>query len=203
MLVLNGSSLQICLIKIAWNGWDQQLQLGNVYHTTLWSLFRKSWTMRTLTSITYAVTLGAETLNFRFYTYKFGILESALYGLFLWILVSALHKLNEWHSLWNFADLLGVRRNFYTELPTLIFHFSIIFHMKYLYRISMCDAKKKEKKKVAPLLDMVLICTFTQRKICNSNHLRLTNIFLNVILAGRNFEILGTNDEWFGITNQV
>jgi len=32
--VLNGSSLQICLIKICVE-WQKSVQLGNVYHTTL------------------------------------------------------------------------------------------------------------------------------------------------------------------------
>lgn len=55
--------------------------------------------------------------------------------------------------------------HFYTELPVLIFYFPLyflyLFHMKYLYRISMCEAKHTT---IPPLLDMVLNCTFTQRK---------------------------------------
>lgn len=182
----------------------KSVQLGNVYHMTLWYLFHKSWTVRKRRpQLCMLSRLGAETQNFRFYTYKFGILESALYGLLLWILVSGLHKLNEWHSLWRpYSWRATFIRN--SQNSSFISHYiSCMFHMKYLYRISMCDAKKKKrtKKKVAPLLDMVLICTFTQRKICNSNH--SLKRFLECHSGCKKFWILGTNDDLFGITYQV
>lgn len=62
--------------------------------------------------------------------------------------------------------------------------------MKYLYKISMCEAKKTPT--VPTLLDMVLFCTFTQRKYVTAIIILFyefsvsSNIFLNVILAVRN-----------------
>jgi len=39
-----------------------------------------------------------------------------------------------------------MQQDFYAELPVLIFYFPLYsFHMKNLYKISTCEAKKKKK----------------------------------------------------------
>lgn len=111
-------------------------------------------------------------------------------------LYQSLHKLNEWMTTFTVRfyrpHSWHLMQHFYTELPVLIFYFPLyflyLFHMKYLYRISMCEAKTPT---IPPLLDMVLICTFTQRKYVTAiiilfYEFKVSNIFLNVILTVRN-----------------
>lgn len=169
----------------------KSVQLGNVYHMTLWYLFHKSWTVRKRRpQLCMLSRLGAETQNFRFYTYKFGILESALYGLLLWILVSGLHKLNEWHSLWRpYSWRATFIRN--SQNSSFISHYiSCMFHMKYLYRISMCDAKKKKRTKKRLLPCWIWFWSVLLPKEKSVTAIILSNVFLNVILAVRNSEYL-------------
>lgn len=101
--------------------------------------------------------------------------------------------------------ILGVQLLYAT--PRTHRSFPIIFLVCFIWSTcieSQCvmqKKKKRTKKKVAPLLDMVLICTFTQRKICNSNH--SLKRFLECHSGCKKFWILGTNDDLFGITYQV
>lgn len=134
---------------------------------------------------------------------EFGTLESALSGLFplaalVQFFYQSLHKLNEWttstvrfyrpHS-WHLMQRSANATDFYAELPVLIFNFPFyflyLFHMKYLYKISMCEAKNPNCSNPA---GYGFVLYFYPKKICNSNHnfVYEFNVTLNVILTVRN-----------------